>query len=304
MLSSRSLKLATTDHQLRTSVGSVTVQELLSHGHQVIGLARNDASAEKLKQAGAESIKGDLNDLESLKAGAAAAEGIVHLAFILDPDDFTRGVTQDKIAIEAMAEAIKGTGKPLVFASGTMVLPSGKVNTEDAEAEWDSPYATRAKVDLVVQEMSKKDNIRGITMRLPPSVHGEGDKALVPMLRDAAKRDGFVVYVDQGDQHWPAVHRKDAAAAFRLALEKGRAGATYHPVAEKGVQLKDIASTIAAGLGLPAQSKSLEEAQKMLGFLAMTLARDHQVSSDKTRSELGWEPKEAGVLEDMKAHYF
>lgn len=184
----------------------------------------------------------------------------------MDPDDFTRGVTQDKIAIEAMAEAIKGTGKPLVFASGTMVLPGGKENKEDDEAEWDSPYATRARVDAVIQEMSKNDHIRGITMRLPPSVHGEGDKGLVPMLMDAAKRDGFVVYVDKGDQHWPAVHRKDAAAAFRLALEKGKAGATYHTVAEKGIQIKDIASTIASGTGLPVESKSAEEAQKVLGF--------------------------------------
>ncbi|OCL14733.1 putative NAD dependent epimerase/dehydratase [Glonium stellatum] len=285
-------------------IGQVTVEELVCHGHQVVGLARSDSSAENIKQAGAEVHRGDIEDIESLRAGAKAADGVVHLAFIHDFSDLVRSFAIDRTAIEAMVHAMVGTGKPMVIASGTMMLSKGKLGMEDDHAEEDTIFAERAKADELLKAMSKDNDIRGISIRLPPTVHGIGDKAYVPMLVSMARKNGCAIYIGNGSQRWSAVHRKDAAVLFRLALEKGAAGATYHGVSEEGVKVKDIVDIIGKHLQLPVVSQSDKEAEQTLGFIAQVVSADNPISSEKTRKELGWEPRQPHLLPDIEANYF
>ena len=284
-------------------IGQAVIQELLDHGHSVVGLARSDASAEKVSKAGAEVLRGDIEDLDSLQRGAKEADGVIHLAFIHDFSNFARGCEVDRNAIQAMAEAMEGTQKPLVFASGTLMLRKGGVATEDTEPEWENPWAVRGKAETLIKELSREKNIRGSAIRLSPTVHGEGDKAFVPMLMGMAQKAGFVTRVGDGKNHWPAIHRLDSAALFRLALERGKPGAVYHGTAEN-VQLNDILDTMGKQLKLPVEEKSTEEAQKVIGFFAHPITADNPCSSEKTQKELGWQPKQPGLIADMEANYF
>ena len=287
-------------------IGRATVQELLNNGHQVLGLARSDANAEVLTKLGAKAHRGDLEDIESLKSGAKATDGVIHLAFIHDFSDFPRVTAIDKAAIEAMGEVLAGTGKPLVIASGTLGVDSkGKLATEDDEPERNSPLSGRAfSADAVIQ-MSKEKNVRGSVIRLPPTVHGKEDRGFVPMLSDMARKNGVATYVDDGSARWPAVHRLDAAIIFRLALEKGTAGATYNAIAEQGIPMKDIMTEIGKHLKLPVEGKPMNEAQKDLGFFAYPVSIDVPTSSEKTQKALGWHPtSQPGLLADIAANYF
>ena len=284
-------------------IGRAVVQELLTNNHQVLGLARSDASAEAITRAGAEAHRGDLEDIESLKSGARLADGVIHLAFIHDFANFARAAAVDAAAIEAIGEVLAGTGKPLVIASGTMMAPKGVLATEDTGADRSSPFSVRNQGADVVYAISKDKQVRGSVIRIAPTVHGPEDKGFITMLINAAQKNGYAAYIGNGSARWPAVHRLDTAVLFRLALEKGTAGGTYNAVAEEGVTTKDIAEAIGKKLGLPVQSKSVEEAIKDLGFLAHILSADNPTSSEKTQKELGWKPSQVGLLEDIQKTY-
>ena len=286
-------------------IGRATVQELVKNGHQVLGLARNDAHVEAVTEAGAQPHRGDLTDIESLKSGAEAADGIIHLAFIHDFHDLAGSCATDRAAIEAMGEVLAGTGKPLVIASGTLLLPKGTLATEDSAPDRNHPpLSDRAKSADVVYALSKEQNVRGSVVRLAPTVHGAGDAGLIPRLITMYREKGSVVYVGDGSARWPAVHRDDAAVLLRLALEKGTAGATYHGVAEQGVPMKEILAVVGRRLRLPVESRSVEDAMGTVGFLARMIALDNPTSSEKTRKELGWHHTRPGLLADMEANYF
>lgn len=286
-------------------IGSATVQELIKNGHQVLALARSDASVDAVTKAGAKVHRGDLKDTESLKSGARATDGVIHLAFIHDFSDFAGACAVDRAAIEAMGEVLAGTGKPLVIASGTLGLPKGALMTEDADPERDTPpFSDRAFSADLVYALSKEKGVRGSVIRLAPTVHGAGDWGFVPSLADAYRQKGSVIYVGDGSSRWPAVHREDAAVLLRLALERGTAGATYHAVAEQGVRLKDLMELLGRKLQLPLRSESVHEAAAALGFLGHTIALDNPVSSEKTQKELGWHPTRPGLLADVEANYF
>lgn len=285
-------------------VGRATVQELINNGHQVLGLARSDASAEAIAKVGAEPHRGDLEDIESLKSGARAAEGVIHLGFIHDFSNMAKATTVDRAAIEAMGEAIAGTDKPLVIASGTMTMPKGELGTEDTEPERDNPFSDRVKSEDLVKAFSKHKQVRGSVVRLTPTVHGAEDKGFITMLIDIARQKGFVTYIGDGSARWPAVHRLDAAVLFRLAVEKGEPGAVYHGVAEQGVLTKDIATRLGERLHLSVESKGMSEAVEAIGFLAHLMGSDNPTSSEKTQRKLGWRPTQLGLLEDIEASYF
>lgn len=197
-----------------------------------------------------------------------------------------------------------GTGKPLIIASGSLMYPKGTLADEDTKPERDTPLAKRTESADLVKQLSKDMNIRGMVMCLTPTVHGRGDQGFIPTIIEAAKKNGFAPYVGDGSNVWPAGHRLDAAVLFRLAVEKGKAGATYHAVAEQGVRHKDIADVISKKLGVPAKSLSPEEAMQTLGFLGGAIGMDNPASSEKTKKELGWEPKQIELLADMEENYF
>ncbi len=285
-------------------IGRGVVQELLSNDHQVLGLAHHDASAEAITRAGAEPHRGSLEDIESLKSGAKAADSVIHLAFIHDFSDFARVTAVDRAAIEAMGEVMAGTGKPLVIASGTMNMPKGNLATEDTEPVRNTPFSDRVRSEDLVYTLSKEKQIRGSVVRLTPTVHGAEDKGLIPQLINMARQKGFVTYIGDGSARWPAVHRLDAAVLFRLVLEKGTAGATYHAVAEQGVPMKDIMTVVGKHLQLPVEGKPLDEALGTIGFFAHLVGSDNPTSSEKTQRELGWHHTQPGLLADMEANYF
>ncbi|KAM3425491.1 Uncharacterized protein BST61_g7438 [Cercospora zeina] len=288
-------------------IGRAVVSDLVKHGHEVVGLARSGASTEKVKQAGGTVIEGHLEDLESLREGARTCDGTIHLAFVHDfssAEAFQHATAVDRAAISAMGEEIGGTGKALIIASGTLGFPQGQVATEDTEPERGGPVSDRTKSADLLLQLTKEKNIRGIVLRFSPTVHGKGDWGFIHMLGDAAKRDGFATYIDQGSSRWSAVHRYDAATLARLALEKGKAGAAYNAAAEEGIPMKDIMTAVGAKLNLPVKSKTMEEAQPSLGLFAHIINMDNPTSSEKTRNELGWKPEHPGLLEDIKENYF
>jgi nucleoside-diphosphate-sugar epimerase len=288
-------------------IGRATVEELHKHGHTVLGLSRNDANDAILSNLGAEIHHGNLDDLESLKSGARAADGVLHLAFNHDFSNYMKSLEGDLAAIQAMGDAISGTGKPLVIASGSLCCVKGKLALEDDEPDREPPFAARQAAADLVAELSKEQGIRGGVVRLPPTVHGEEDRGLIPMFADAARKAGYVTLVGDGANRWPAVHRLDAAALFRLVVEKGRAGGVYHAIAEEDVPMKEIVDIVADAVQAPAQTKTMEEALQGLGFLSVAFAADNPCSSAQTQKELGWNPNgsgKPGLLADLKASYF
>ncbi|MGZ3757265.1 MAG: SDR family oxidoreductase [Mucilaginibacter sp.] len=283
-------------------VGEAVVRELLAAGHRVLGLARNDAAADKLTLWGAEVHRGDLTDTDSLAAGARACDGVIHTAFIHDFSNFATSVAIDLKAVETLVAALEGSGKPLVSTSGIATLPAGVVNTEKQPATSGSPRAASEQFVLAAADRG----VRSSVVRLPPSVHGAGDHGFVPALINIARSKGFSAYVAGSVNRWCAVHRIDAAHAYRLALEHAAAGTIIHAVAEEeGISLREIAETIGAGLGLPVRSISKEEVDAHFEWLGRFVnIIDHPTSSAITRQTLGWNPEQIGLLADMKEHYF
>ena len=280
-------------------VGSAVVPELLQAGHQVLGLARSDASAQALRAAGADVLRGDLTDLASLKRGAAATEGVIHLAFIHDFSQYQAAAATDHQAIAAMGSVLAGSGRPLVVTSGLAGLPAGRLATEATESAGVGRTSEQAALALVAQ------GVRASVVRLAPSVHDEGDHGFVPYLIGVAHQKGEAAYLGDGLNRWPAVHRLDAARLFRLALEQGLAGARYHGVADEGIAFRDLAAVIGRHLNVPVVSKSVAEAADHFGWMARFAALDMAGSSALTQQWLGWHPTHPGLLADLEqGHYF
>jgi nucleoside-diphosphate-sugar epimerase len=282
-------------------IGSAIVQELIGAGHQVLGLARSDAAARSLVAAGAQVHRGDLEDLESLHNGAARSDGVIHTAFNHDFSKWAANCEADRRAIEALGSALAGFDRPLIVTSGTALLPPGRLVTEA-----DVPASSLPRV--ASEEATVSVAARGVrvsVVRLPPTVHGDGDYQFIPLLIRIACEKGVSAYVGDGLNRWPAVHRLDAAHLFRLALEKGSAGARYHGVAEEGVPFQDIAGVISRRLNVPVVAKSPEEAADHFGWFAHFAALDNPASSQRTRELLAWQPKQPGLLPDLdRPRYF
>ncbi|MDG0811303.1 SDR family oxidoreductase [Cohnella rhizosphaerae] len=263
-------------------IGSAVVGELIRAGHRVVGLTRSDRGAAALAEAGAEAHAGSLEDLDGLRSGAAAADGVIHLAFRHDFSDFAGSLGMDLRAVEAMGEALKGSGKPFVMTA--------HANGEASE---------QAALALTSQ------GVRASIVSLAPTVHGEGDKGFVPRLIDIAREKGAAAYVGDGTNRWPAVHRLDAATLFRLAAESAPAGARLDGVHDEGVPFRDIASIIGKRLNVPTVSIPREEASAHFGFLGMLAGLDIPRSSAQTQALLGWRPVHAALIPDLEqGHYF
>ena len=271
-------------------IGSAVVQELLGAGHQVLGLARSDSGARSLAAAGAEVHRGSLEDLDTLKRGASAADGVIHTAFIHDFTDFAANAKTDERAIEAMTATLAGSGKPFIVTSGCLGLRT----EEDAPHPHFPRKSEQAGLAAVAQ------GVRAMVVRLPPSVHGDGDHGFVPALIAQAREKGFSIYVGDGQNFWSAGHRLDAAKLYRLSLEKGAAGARFHGVADEGIPTRQIAEVIARRLNVPAVSKTPEEAVELLGFIGRVLSMGGLTSSALTQERLGWHPTQPGLLEDLE----
>jgi nucleoside-diphosphate-sugar epimerase len=285
-------------------VGSAVVRELLKNGHKVLGLARSDSGAQALEAAGAEVQRGDLEDLESLRKGAAWSEGVVHCAFIHDFSTFDKNCAVDRTAIETIGEVLAGTNRPFIISSGTAGAVPGTVATEDSAADPNSPLKVRKLSETLVLSLVSK-GVKSMVLRLPPTVHGDGDKGFVPSIVSVAKAKGVSAYIAEGRNRWPAVHRLDAAHLYRLALEKGEGGKVYHAVHDEGVPTKEIAEVIGKHLAVPVKSKPAAEAAEHFGFLGHFYGMDCPASSAKTREQLGWAPKHQSLIADLdEGHYF
>jgi nucleoside-diphosphate-sugar epimerase len=289
-------------------IGSAVVPELLAAGHQVVGLARSDGSAEALASAGAEVRRGDLDDLDGLREAAAAADGVIHLAFkheAMRSGDFPGAVGADLRAIEAISAALDGSGKPFVSTSGTLMLTfagiTGRAGTEEDVLE----AGPRIDAENTVVALAGR-GVRSSVVRLPPLVHSTLDHhGFGPTLIGIARETGVAGYVGDGANRWPAVHTLDAARAYRLALESAPAGSRLHAVADEGVPFRDIAEVIGRKLGVPSASIAAEDANEHFSFLGAFVSLDNPVSSELTRQLLGWEPTRPGLIEDIDdGHYF
>lgn len=293
-------------------IGSAVVPELLDAGHQVVGLARSDTSAEALAAAGAEVRRGGLDDLAALHDAAVDADGVVHLAFKHDiafSGGFQDAAAADRRAVETFGEALAGSGKPFVIASGTLGLTPGRVATEEDGQSPDWPVtsdAARARLAtaLLTVGLASRE-VRSSVVRFPPTVHGEGDHGFMAALVGIARDKGVSGYIGDGANRWPAVHRADAAHLVRLALESAPAGSTLHAVGEEGVPIRDVADAIGRRLGLPVASVSAEDADTHFVWLGGLVGVDGPASSALTRAAFGWQPTHPGLIEDLdKGHYF
>jgi nucleoside-diphosphate-sugar epimerase len=285
-------------------IGSAVVRELLDAGHGVLGLARSDAGASALAAAGAEVHLGDLDDVASLRAGAAEVDGALHLAFVHDFSRYEAATRTDRQAIEAIGATLAGSGRPFVVTSGSAVLTPGRVVTEDDEPDLSAPTSARSPSEGLALSFADR-GVRVSVLRLPPTVHGAGDHGFVPAIIASARANGVASYVDDGANRWAAVHRHDAARLYRLALEHAPAGARLHAIGEEGVPMRAIAEVIGRHLNVPVTSISRDEAADTFGWLSGFVGMDCPASSARTRKELGWEPVGQGLLADLEeGHYF
>jgi nucleoside-diphosphate-sugar epimerase len=294
-------------------IGSAVVPELIGAGHQVTGLARSDASAAALTAAGAQVLRGTLDDLDSLRIAAAESEGVIHLAFKHDiafSGGFQSAADADRAAIETFGEALEGSDRPFVIASGTLGLAPGRVATERDGHDPDSAAhpiggaeTRRANAQMTLSFASH--GVRSSVLRLPPTVHGAGDGGFMATLVGIAREKGVSGHVGDGSNRWPAVHRLDAAHLFRLAVENAPAGSTLHAVADVGVPVRDIAEVIGRHLDLPVVAVSSENAAAHFAWLGGFIALDSPASSALTRELMGWQPTHPGLIDDLEmGHYF
>ena len=306
-------------------IGSAIVRELLEAGHQVTGLARSEASAQKLLKMGASVQRGSIEDLECLRRGAAEVDAAVHVAFYHDimhmpiytrlnvllggsprgiaPRFFSAAVRADRHAIETLGEALAGRDSSFVAAFGTLAMQPGHLASEDEAHDPTSLGSVRADSENIVRAFASR-SVRASVVRLPPVVHGSGDHGFATRLINIARRHRESAYIGDGSNRWPSVHRLDVACLFRLVLERGAAGMTYHAVAEEGIRFRDIAELIGGRVNVPIVSKRAEDAAKQFGFLAPFVSIDNPVSSSLTRERLGWFPEQLGLLSDLDQVYF
>jgi nucleoside-diphosphate-sugar epimerase len=292
-------------------IGSAVVPELIGAGHEVTGLARSDASAAALAEAGVRVHRGDLYDLDGLRAAAGASDGVIHLAFDESAfsGNFQGAVEADRRAVEALGEALTGSDRPLVIASVTLVLAPGRVGTEQDAPGLDPAAAGPGVVRLATEQVAlsfASQGVRSSVVRLPPTCHGDRDHGgFLVGLVGIARAKGVSGYIGDGSNRWPAVHRLDAARLFRLALEKAPAGAKLHAVADEGVPIRTIAEVIGRHLDLPVVSVPAERASEHFSWLTSFLAADNPASSTLTRELLSWHPTHPRLIEDLdKGHYF
>ncbi len=282
-------------------IGSAIVQELIGAGHQVVGLARSDAAAQSLIAAGAQVHRGGLEDLESLKSGASESDGVIHTGFIHDFSRFQEVCETDRRAIEALGSALIGSGRPLIVTSGVALLASDKLTIEEDVST--SPFPRIASEQAADAVAAK--GVRVAVVRLSPSVHGAGEHGFVPILINTAREKGVAAYIEDGLNHWPAIHRLDAAKLYRLAIEyQFTAGTRFHGVAEEGITVKDIAEVIGKRLNVPVTSISAEEAANHYGWFAHFAGVNIRSSSKITRESLGWQPTQLRLIEDVDNDYY
>jgi nucleoside-diphosphate-sugar epimerase len=278
-------------------IGSAVVAELIANEHTVLGLARSDISAATLKSAGAEPIRGDLADLDALRNGAAQADGVIHLAFANDfssPEALADAIAQESVALSALGEALIDSGRPLVTCSGTPAIP-GRASTEADPLPTIGPVAGRGRSVTAVLDLASR-GVRSSAVRLPRTVHNQGNGGFAGLLTNIARQSGVSGYPGDGTQRWPAVHARDAARLFRLALEQAPAGTSWHAVDDEGDAVRDIAAVIGRRLHVPVESVKPET----FGPLGAIFATDQPSSSMHTREALGWEPTHPHLLEDLE----
>jgi nucleoside-diphosphate-sugar epimerase len=283
-------------------IGSATVVELLKGGHEVLGLARSDASAAAIAALGAKVHRGGLDDLDSLRAGAAASDGVVHLGYSHDFSRMAEAAEMDRQALEAISATLVGTGRPLVFASGVLGLAAGRVVTEQDAA--DPSLHPRVAASLATLALAER-GVRTSAVRFAPTVHGAGDHGFAARLVAIARDKGVSGYIGDGDNRWPAVHRLDAGRLVALAVDGAPAGSVLHAVGEEGIPTRDIAAAIGSGLDLPVVSVPAEQAGDHFGWLGRFFAVDCRASNELTRTLMGWEPTHLGLIADLnEGHYF
>jgi nucleoside-diphosphate-sugar epimerase len=278
-------------------VGSAVTAELLAHGHTVLALARSPRSARAVEQAGGEVLRGDLADLATLRSGAAKADGVIHLAFSNDfssAEALASSVAEETAALTTLGEALVGSGRPLVTVSGTPWVP-GRLSTEVDPLPTDGPVGGRGRTVNAILGLAEVD-VRSTAIRLPRTVHNKGEGGFAGLLTGIARRAGVSGYPGDGTQRWPAVHARDAAVLFRLALEQAPAGSSWHAVADEGDAVRDIAAVIGRRLGLPVESVPTES----FGPLGAIFATDQPSSSAHTREALGWQPTHPSLLADLE----
>jgi nucleoside-diphosphate-sugar epimerase len=282
-------------------IGSAIVRELIDAGHQVLGLARSDAAAKSLIVGGAQVHRGNLGDLDSLRSGAAASDAVIHTAFIHDFSNYAPAAETDRRAIETLGAALANSDRPLIVTSGTLLAQrEGPLATENDPSNSNFPRKSEQAALAIASR-----GVRVSILRLPPSVHGEGDHGFVPALIGIARQKGVSAYVGDGVNRWPAVHRLDAAHLYRLVLEEGSAGTTYHGVADEGVPIRNIAEVIGRRLNVPVVSKSHEDAAAHFGWITDFFTLDGPASSAQTRDGLQWRPVQPGLIADLDSdHYF
>ena len=279
-------------------VGTAIVEDLIRAGHRVLALARSDASADKLRSAGAEVKSGDLADLDGLRRAALEADAVIHAAFQLDLADWAKGGELDRRAIEAIGAAIAGSERLLVVSSGAFGIDTTALGTQEATEE-NGPRTGHPRVTETAAAEASARGAKVALLRLGV-VHGDGDRHFLPALIAVARGKGISAYVGDGTQRWPVVHLRDAAEAYRLTLERGAPGARYHAVAEGGIPIRDIASVVARKLDIPLVALSSEEAAAHFGPLALFVGTDRPTASAHTRKALGWAPHHPGLLEDLE----
>ena len=278
-------------------VGSAVVQELIEAGHDVLALARSDASAKRLAEWGAGVHRGDLDDVETLARGAANADGVIHCAFNHDFSKFEANSAMDRRAIETLGGVLEGSDRPLLVTSGLALIAPGRLALETDEGPKPSPAFPRASEAAAAALAAR--GVRVAVVRLPPTVHGEGDYQFVPTLVRIAREKREAAYVGDGANRWAAVHRLDAARVYRLAIEHGAIDGVYHAIAEEGIPFRDIAGEIGRGLDVPVVSKSGDGAKEYFTWFEIFAGMDLAGSSARTRASLGWEPTRPGLLDDI-----